>query len=282
MLRIVDKDAFKKMMDEADPDPVDMPYYQECLQNDVVEMTRPMWERGMWRWKVVDGKAKLYFPFDQMIEPRTPWHYVIQNADCFMWSDVLFEVVSAQIGRAFVPSFCVDCFKVVVAPRTLKELFALEALMVTLNLPSKCGIEVRDYVPRIYGGYFYTRSVEEGQEKYDIVREALDADPELGPDVPLILKRGCTEMEAKLGPSSNWMPAASKQERIEALIFDTIEWEELVVAQPEALVRNIHRRWIEWAFAQGDDTYREYTAGFPIKGAPVTYHNQPEKEKEDG
>ena len=55
VLKIVDPVGFKKMMDEAEPDPVDQPYYQECLQNDVVEMTRPMWEQGMWRWKVVDG-----------------------------------------------------------------------------------------------------------------------------------------------------------------------------------------------------------------------------------
>jgi hypothetical protein len=281
-MKIVDPVGFKKLMDEAEPDPANQPYYQECLQNDVVEMTRPMWEKGMWRWKVVDGKAKLYFPFDQMIEPRTPWRFVIHNADCFMWSDVLFEVVSMQIGRAFVPSFCHDCFKIVIAPRTLKELFALEALMFKLELPSKCGIEVRDYVPRIYGGYVYSRSVEEGRERFPIVRMAIDEDPDLGPDVPMILKRGCTEMEAKLGPSDTWVPPSKTQDRLEALIFDTIEWEELIVAQPPELVRNIHRRWIEWAFAQNDETYREYTGGYPIKGAPRTYHNQPEKEKEDG
>lgn len=278
----VDKEAFEKMLEEADPEPVNQPYYQECLQNDVIQMTRPMWEQGMWRWKVVEGKLKLFFPFDQMIEPRSPWRFVIHNDDCFMWSDVLFEVVSNQIGKAFVPSYCHDCFKIVVAPRTLKELFALEALMGELGLPSKCGIEVRDYCPRIYGGYFYNRSVEEGQENHKIVRAAIDEDPLLGPDVPVILKRGCTEMEAKLGPSHQWSPPMRKQKKLEALILDTIEWEPLVVDQPLELIRNLHRRWIEWAFAHGDETYREYTGGFPVKGAPVTYHNQPEKEKENG
>jgi hypothetical protein len=89
-------------------------------------------------------------------------------------------------------------------------------------------------------------------------------------------------MEAKLGPSSQWVPPMRTQKKLEALILDTIEWEDNLIMQPPELIRHLHRRWIEWAFQHGDETYREYTAGFPIKGAPVTYHNQPETEEENG
>jgi hypothetical protein len=258
------------------------PYYQYCLHNDVVHLLEPLWRKRGWRWKVVDGKPILFFPLDQQMAPHVPWHYVKVEMDCFMWTEVLFESVTKQIDKTFVPAFCHECYKVVARPRTLKELFALEALQLRMGRHSKCGIEVRDYVPALYGGYWYNRGLEAGVECRDAVRAEVTTDPELGPDVDVYLKRACTEFERAMGRSDLWPPPGDGQLDLENLIKDTVEHTPYLEHQPEAFVLHTHRNWIEWASQNGDETYLEYTGGNPIKGSAVKYNDQPTKEETDG
>jgi hypothetical protein len=285
---IVDPEGLKRALDEAEDDPSvaekEMPYYQQCIQNDPVELLEAMWASGHWRWRIKDGKTTLYYPFEQQIQPHSPWRYFGTNADCFLYSDVLFETVSKKIPKGFVPEYCHNCYKVVVAPRTVKELFALEQLMTKCGangIPCKCGIEIRTYVTRLYGGYFYTRSKNEGRERWALVRGLVDQHPGLGPDIPVILKRACTEMERKHGPSNEWLPPTKAQQKLEAMILEIVEFEPYIVEQTQPFVNHLHRKWLEWAFQNGDETYLEYTGGNPIKGGPVTYHSRPEMKKED-
>jgi hypothetical protein len=256
-------------------------YYEAILHEDVVEMLKPLWAQKTvgWRWQI-EGRDHpvLAYPLDQMMAPEVPWHYVNPEMDCFMWSDVLFESVSKQIEKTFVPSYCQQCFKVVVRPKTLKQLFALEALQIKLGRHCKCGIEVRGYVPALYGGYFYNRGLEEGLERLEEVREAVHADPLLGPDVDVFLKRSCTEMERAMGRSDEWPEPTAGQLELEALIMRTIDHKDFIQRQPEAFVRHAHRRWIEWASRNGDETYLEFTGGRPIKAPAVKYERTTEEE----
>jgi hypothetical protein len=203
--------------------------------------------------------------------PRVPWHYVKPEMDCFMWTDVLFDAVTKQIDKTFVPEFCHNCYKVVARPKTLRQLFAMEALQRRMGRHSKCGIEVRGYVPALYGAYWYNRGMEAGLECRDAVREAVAEDPELGPDVDVYLKRACTEMEKAMGPSNQWLPPTEDQRILERLIMDTIEHADFLEEQPDAFVLHVHRNWIEWAYQNGDETYKDYTGGSPIKSIAVTY-----------
>jgi hypothetical protein len=183
----------------------------------------------------------------------------------------MFDVLFKHMDVDWVPSDCQGCWKVVVRPPTLLALFALEHLQKRLDRPSKCGIEVRESVHGLYGGYFYNLSLEDGRECYAAVRAAVDADELLGPDVPVLLKRGCTEYELEAGPSDEWK-VTPDQERAEAEIKRLFVSDHNFSAQPDHLVTRVHRKWIEFAYAAGDETYKHFTNGEPLFPPYVTYH----------
>lgn len=247
-------------------------FYEWVKGNDLLEMVKPLWESGGWRLRH-DGK--LHFPNPAMAI-QTPWRHVQQDwrMDCGTWHHLIFDYLSKFMppGQQFVPSGCHQCFKVVVRPRTLKELFALEKLQLRLNRPSKCGIEVRFTVHGLYGGYFYNQGLEQGLERYREVRRAVDEDPHLGREVAVILKRGCTEFEMLCGPSDQWQ-VTEEQERLERLVARWVATDDVDREQPDYILWRIYRQWIEHAYSWGDATYLEFTGGKPLYPPVVTYHH---------
>ena len=187
----------------------------------------------------------------------------------------MFETAARVTAQRWVPSMCQWCFKCVARPKTLKQLFAIKALQERLQIPGKCGCEVRPTVAASYGAYWYGRGLAEGQENFKIIRKAMDEDPELGPDVSLILKRGCTEMELACGPSDKWEVTAN-QLRIEKMINQVMVRDPHVGPMPPHVVAHTLRKWIEFAYSVGDETYKLYTGGMPLYRQPVTYHQQAE------
>lgn len=129
----------------------------------------------------------------------TPWIHVRQSTTkhCAVWHRLLLR----QVGVFPLP--CLECWKVVVRPRTVKELLQLLELQEHhTDCPCKCGMEQRKYTHANYGGYFYNDSIKEGQERYAEIRSKVDQ--LINPGIPVILKRGCTEIELAYGPSSEW------------------------------------------------------------------------------
>ncbi len=187
------------------------------------------------------------------------WHHVVRakNKDCGIWHMIVTFV------KPFVPSKCQECWKVVVRPKTLKELFKLLEVQKKLGIPSKCGIERREIVCGLYGGYFYNDSLEEGKECYRKVSKVVD--------MPVILKRGCTEFELACGDSRNWSLGNSE---IEGLVEKyVIKYDEDFQEQPLDVIGNIHQKWVEWAYQNGDETYKEFTRGKSLYEPPATYHH---------
>jgi hypothetical protein len=94
-----------------------------------------------------------------------------------------------------IPKYCFDCYKILITPRTVVELFKLLMIFEKLKLPNdntrKCMVEGRDDCSGIYKGYIYCRSIEEGKEVRNIVRVVVADD--ISPEVPVTLKRGCSE-----------------------------------------------------------------------------------------
>jgi hypothetical protein len=201
---------------------------------------------------------------------NTPWIHTKQarNRNCG-----LYHIYHDAFG--FVHSRCQECWKVVVRPRTLSELHKLLLLQAALDLPCKCGIEKRETVCGLYGGYFYNDSKQEGLECYKLVRANVDAN--LSPDVGVLLKRGCTEFEigGKGGPSDKW-EVSKDQADLEYLLNDTIVQDVMKMPQPDHLKESVFRTWIHWAYANGDMTYKEFTKGEPLFPAYVTYHQEVE------
>jgi hypothetical protein len=250
-------------------------FYKWLKEHDVVSWLEPLRRKNHWRWRAGDLKLEL----KSGVAPVLPWNYTVAGKqDCYIWSCLMFENPNIKPTFQFVPEYCHGCYKVVVRPKTLVQLFALEKLQYELGRPGKCGIEVRDYTPALYGGYFYNRGLEEGQECYEAVREAVNKYPLLGEDVDVYLKHACTEMERKYGASDKWEEVTDAQKEVEQLIQDHIVYDPTIQDQPKHFLVHTHRRWIEWAFQHGDETYKTFTGDEPIETPPVTYH----EEKENG
>ena len=267
---------------------LDEPYsfYDHVKANDVITILKPLLDSKSYVLRHGDGKFKVK---GLHASSTTPWIHVKHTPgfNCHLWHHIIFDVVCVQLPKdqQFVPRHCQGCWKVVVKPRTLQQLFNLLEMQKALDLPAKAGIEVRESVHGLYGGYFYNRSHGEGMACYDHVKKAIRKNELLSPLVDevdgdgrttrVILKRGCTEFEHLIGDSDKW-EVTKEQESIEDMVERFIVDENLDLTQQEHLVWNVKRRWIEWAWQNGDSTYVRYTGGKPLYPAYVTYH-QPEK-----
>lgn len=271
-------------------DDYEMNPYDHFKAYDVLTMLKPLLDSGGHILRDVDGKI---IPKLVQVAKDTPWIHVrhMPGFDCGLWHQVIFNAIVTQLPEAqrFVPRHCQSCWKVVVKPRSLQQLFKLLELQTKLNRPSKSGIELRESVPGLYGGYFYNKSLPAGIECYEAVKVGMLEDEFLAPLVDevdedgrtlrVILKRACTEYEHLVGDADKWT-VTPEQNRIEDLIEQYVVGNDLEMKQPEHLLWNIKRRWIEWAWKNGDPTYGIYTAGKPLYPNYVTFH-QPELKKQE-
>lgn len=246
-----------------------MGYYEQVKQQDLATKIVTWLQAGAFKLRD-DGK----FAYDSRMSWDSPWHHVRMHPmlKCTLWHQIMFDVISLNLpsNQRFVPSNCHQCYKVVVRPKTLKQLFALLEMQKRLDLPSKCGIERRESVHGLYGGYFYNIGLEAGRECYKKIRGEVDNDQKLGRDITVLLKKACTEYEHEMGPSDKWQ-ITEDQLAIEGLAETLIAQNDVLQRQAEHIQRHIHLKWIEWAYAMGDPTYAEFTDG-PLYEPYVTYH----------
>lgn len=215
-----------------------------------------------------DGKLQRR-PTGPMAE--TPWIYQNMTFQCVLWHRLFFDLLS---GQSMVHSHCHECYKVVIAPRTVEELISLEEWQAQSGLECKCGIEIRDFVnrKRLYGGYFYNRGVEPGRRIYNKVKafaglsfqnyetfssklrfSGLYSEP-----MPVILKRGCSEFERALGDSAKW-GATPEQQELEDWMLEHVGYDPFgQFKQPEVLKQSIRIAWLKWAHHNGDKTYLKF------------------------
>lgn len=251
-------------------------YYQELGHADIIGRVKALLQQQGFFLRDEDGKITAELHQDW----STPWHHnhcdpVNDKTDCFLWHKVMFDTIGG-----FVPSGCQQCFKVVIKPRTLRQLFALLELQTEFVHPCKCGIEIRPAVHGLYGGYWYNHGLEEGLACYRMVKQLVAANPDLSPllnegdqaGVPtrLLLKRACTEFEHAMGRSDLW-EVTPQQLEIEALVNRYFA-RKTALPQGKHVITYLHRQWIEWAYAHGDETYKDFTGGIPLHAPYVTYH----------
>jgi len=234
--------------------------YSQIASYNVLELCKPLLDQG---WHLgTDGKLRA----TTRLATNIPWVFAVQDETrkCSLWHSIFFGVLG------MLPSPCLGCWKVVVRPKTLADLFELHEIQKEMGIPSKCGIEVREQVHGLYGGYFYNDSPEQGQRVYEQVRDAVGE--RLAPDTKVILKRGCTEFEIKFGDSSQWDSLITDyQLEIETKLDCFIETRERI-EQQESIRKSIFKRWIEWAHASGDETYLQFTDGRLLYPSVTTYH----------
>lgn len=235
--------------------------YKELSKVDIIGKLKPWFDNGAFFLRE-DGKLTR----KTRLSHNTPWIHqkIARNRNCGLYH-IYFEAFK------FIHSVCQDCWKVVVRPRTLMELHRLLEMQKVMGLPSKCGIERRDSVFGLYGGYFYNDSLAQGLDCMDLVR--VNVDSNISSDVPIFLKKGCTEFELEIGPSDEW-EVSDEQKEMEYLLMDIVDNDISKSVQPDHLKDSVFRTWIHWAYQNGDLTYKEYTDGEPLFRPYVTYERE--------
>ena len=244
--------------------------YMKLDQLDLVNKLKPLLEKQGYILRADDAK---FVPRNVATAWDAPWMYV--QFDPIGRCDLYHRVFYNVLGH--IHSFCRQCWKVVVRPFNLEQLFNLYELQREMGVPCKCGIELRRTVEGLYGGYFYTRSRDEGEARFREVRSLVDE--HLSPHVPVILKRYCTEFECGgeqikgLGPSDEIPESVTAQEReMEAYIEAHFPRISPQTPMPKHLRAYVMKKWIHHAAEHGDKTYLRFTNGEKLFPSYVTYN----------
>jgi len=200
-------------------------------------------------------------------EWKVPWVYIkrVPDINCNRHSGILFGCFE------IVPRYCMNCYKVVIRPRTIVELFKLHDTMRDFFpewIKGKCGVEERGYVNARYGGYCYTQGLEEGQKTYEEVRKQVSE--HISPDVPVMLKRACTEYKEMYGESDKWDEIKETKttgypremwDMVEDWVDETFIFQDGNPPQPDSIKWGVMEHWMDFAYASGDASYRIFTKG---------------------
>jgi hypothetical protein len=198
---------------------------------------------------------------------KSRWVFVANRGypPCGFLSNVVFDAAYAQTA---VPMGCSACYKIKVKPATLRELVAAWQVAKSIDCTSKWGVDLENpHSQDVYAGYFYTGDLDVARALYKVVREAIDADPKLGPEIKMTIKRGCSHFEAAVGPSDSYSFTPEMAE-IEAHLQSRFKGP--VIAEST----DVHQQlgaWIDLAFRMGDDTYLDFTGGKRLRPATMTY-----------
>jgi len=216
-----------------------------------------------------------------------PWFFVKHglNRDCLLWHDVYFD------NLGFIHSACMSCWKTVIytnkdpQKQTVLDLFKLRDLMIKLQLPSKCGCDVRNYTKARYDGFIYGDTLEQGQLYHGIAKEAVMKE---FPDAEVILKRACTEYEKKFPKSNEWQCTSHQLDLEDKLnnIFAPTDASQYVTT--DLAQARVFSLWIEYAYQIGDPTWRDALMyegyedpGPSLYSEAVTYHDKTPEELRD-
>ncbi len=203
-------------------------------------------------------------------EGVSPWLHVVNgpSLDCQFKMRFLFD---HAYGQKAVPLGCQNCYKVGVTPKSLSQLMALKAVQADMGLKSKCGVEVdRETTQNLYSGFFYCEGLDGARSVYQQARLAIDSHPELGPEVAMRIKRGCTEYELHCGPSDQFT-FAPELEKLERHLSSQFVRPVKSTVNPLKAKLSTLARWISTAFRIGDDSYLEFTRGKRLYPRTVTY-----------
>lgn len=239
-----------------------MSVYDQLGHGNLIKKLGPMFNNGRLAIDTETGKIKLG---ERILYLKSPWlgSHIEPWRKCDLWLNMI------ESGCLhFIPTECRSCWKVVVRPKTLKQLFQLYTYQRNSTVECKCGIEVRKHVRGNYGGYFYTGSYEECGERYLQVRTAMD---EIDPTMTVIMKRSCTEYEHTLGSSAEYV-RPHDADMWEDLMLKWIDYNHGGNAEPPYFVQHVRQFWIEFAWERDDPTVDEFIGGRQLFPPVHTYH----------
>jgi hypothetical protein len=194
-----------------------------------------------------------------------PWDYV--NLKQVDRCELLHEIADMY---SCVPPYCLDCWKVVVRPTKFSELIKLRDLMRKMSekdpeCQCKCGIEIRSYVPGLYGGYFYNRGKEKGLERLKQVRHKVHKHVDSKIDV--YLKRYCTEFEINFGDTATYEFPEHLRTPIEFVLQSVEKWP---VVEISPIMRiSVFHKWLKFGWKNGSAQDRKEIEDTYNNGQPL-------------
>ena len=235
-----------------------------------VDLIKPI-EKAIRSGEIPQPNTKGKIVLENAWHPQRNWVDVKYdlNRRCDLWWGIYFE------HYKFIPKGCRNCWKVVVKPRNLKELFLISDIQHKTQRNSKAGIEKREYTGN-QGGYsaFWYADLDKGLKDGRRLFEDVSKDLKDVTDLKPILKRGCTEMEIKFSPSSKWDEFAEEgkwdvlESRLDDFFVKGSQVEEpILVFKTHSLIS-----WIEYALAHGDPSVAEFIDQDSNVPKPETYH----------
>jgi hypothetical protein len=241
----------------------------ELLMRDFVSKIEPLFQLG-WHISLKTGKVALRPGFSG-IDHNTNWIHTHPDPDRHCkW----YQLIHAHCN--FIPQRCLDCWKVVVRPKSLFQLLKLYELQIKLSEENdkcfcKCGWEDRPWVDGHYGGYFYCNSKEEGLDRLETVE--FHVHHYIKDCVDVFLKRYCTEFELKWGDSAKY-EKTPEAEILETAIYEGSEVADLHSPQPQWLKDHIMADWIIKANGTPDPTAKFYNNNKPLYTPVRRYYKE--------
>ena len=243
--------------------------FEDLQKGDIVNAVMDDIQRGIAK---IEG-SKIVYDISQF-NADTPWIFaeLPKDRECGKWHKIYFDKFH------ILPRGCMHCWKIVARPKNLEQLLEARKLQREMKLPSKCGVDMRssETYKGIHLAFWYGPwgDLEGSRELYKEVRRKVRG--RLSLDTPVILKRGCTEMENAFGPSHLWEHTPEIRFK-EALLDTTFEVKELMEKQPLVIENHTLAFWIIYSHRMGDKSARKYIRNYPISMGSVptsTYHDK--------
>ena len=172
-----------------------------------------------------------------------------------------------------IPKFCFECFKVLIEPNNVVDLFKLYFVFDNLNLKNnntrKCMIELRSNISGSYKGYIYCSSLNEANEIRDQVDEIVKK--KIEKNIPTNVKRGCSEFGIsypeykKINDGNSKLMKYNKEWKEKEKLIDDKRSERNILVK-EKLQKSLHgitisdilimRNWLGYAKKVGDLSYK--------------------------
>lgn len=211
--------------------------------------------------------------------------------DCFTWHSIMFNCFDG-----FVHEFCkLRCWKVVVKTGDFITSMRFRAAVLAgphfygdlVPIMGKVGKDERDYTDKPFNGFIYCDGPKDAQEKYAYIRKLVNELIPDGKNIPVIIKRSCTEFEKRHGPTDGefWQSMTDDELVTQHLLEDIYSNLKASSTQPDWLINKLIYDLALWANAHGDKTWMEYfntnDEDF-LTMAAVTYHEPEKKEVKQG
>jgi len=208
----------------------------ECFIKNDARIRNGIWKIGENDRVVRKGRAKIE---DSYIH----WGHH-KERDC----TVLYDILHDEFG--YLPYKCLNCWKVIVSPKTVKQLIRFKDIAMKTGKPGKWGYDTRDYTEGIYKIYIYCDSKNEANSvgikliEMGVPREYIK------------IQNACTEFNMAFGEISKIKLSKEEieeQKKIEEK-FAPVEAPKV----PDWVKETIFCKLIRVAEMIGDDTRHEF------------------------